>query len=65
VIVPVEVRAPSSTPPAAAVTEHVAQRAYAAEQIEIEFPSGLRLRVRGAADAEALQTILRELSRPC
>jgi transposase len=63
-IVPVEVRAPSSVP-AAVTTEHVAQRALAAEQIEIEFPSGMRLRVRGAADAAALQTILRELSRPC
>lgn len=64
VIVPVEVRVPLSEP-AAAVTERLAQRAFAAEQIEIEFPSGLRLRVRGAADAAALQAILRELSRSC
>lgn len=38
VIVPVEVR-PASSMPAAAVTEHVGQRALAVEQIEIEFPS--------------------------
>ncbi len=64
VIVPVEVRTPSNVP-AAAVTERSVQRTLAAEHIEIEFPSGLRLRVRGAADAEALQAILRELSRSC
>lgn len=64
VIVPVEVRAPvdESLPMTA---QPMASRTYAAEQIEIEFPSGLRLRVRGAADAAALQTILRELARPC
>lgn len=63
-IVPVEVRTPSNVP-AAAVTGRSIQRVLSAEHIEIEFPSGLRLRVRGAADAAALQTILRELSRSC
>jgi len=65
VIVPVEVGIPVSEPRHPTTAHPVVSRTYAAEQIEIEFPSGLRLRVRGAADSEALQTILRELGRPC
>lgn len=35
------------------------------ERVEIEFPSGTRLRIWGGLGTERLQAILRELSRAC
>ena len=35
------------------------------ERVEIEFPSGTRLRIWGGLGTERLQAILRELSGPC
>lgn len=35
------------------------------ESIEVEFPSGPRLKVWGSADPQTLQAIIRELARPC
>jgi transposase len=35
------------------------------QRVEIEFPSGTRLRIWGGLGTERLQAILRELSGPC
>jgi transposase len=35
------------------------------ESIEVEFPSGPRLKVWGSANPQTLQAIIRELARPC
>lgn len=35
------------------------------EQIEVEFPSGLRLRIRGGTQADTLRDLIRELARQC
>lgn len=63
-LLPVQIHVPMKTMPQEA---HAAPAAAASqpERVEIEFPSGTRLRIWGGLGTERLQAILRELSGPC
>ena len=63
-LLPVQIHVPMKTTPQEA---HAAPAAAASqpERVEIEFPSGTRLRIWGGLGTERLQAILRELSGSC
>lgn len=62
-LLPVEIR-----PPAGEDAESGSRTQSEPEPVgsmEIQFPGGQRLTVRGRIDAKALRVLVRELSRPC
>jgi transposase len=61
VVLPVEVR---EIPRASDVDAQVAQPLHSPERIEIEFPTGARLKIWGGS-AETVRAVIRELVRPC
>ena len=63
-LLPVQIHVPVKAVPQEA---HAAAAAPAAQpqRVEVEFPSGARLRIWGGLGRERLQAILRELSAPC
>jgi transposase len=63
-LLPVQIHVPMKTAPQEAGAAP-ASPASQPERVEIEFPSGTRLRIWGGLGTERLQAILRELSGPC
>ena len=62
-LLPVKIR-----PPAAEDTEHSSRGENEPEPVgcmEIQFPGGQRVTVRGRIHAKMLRVLIRELSRPC
>ena len=63
-LLPVQIHVPMKTAPQEARAAP-ASPASQPERVEIEFPSGTRLRIWGGLGTERLQAIVRELSGPC
>ncbi len=63
-LLPVQIHVPMKAAPQEARAAPVSP-APQPERVEIEFPSGTRLRIWGGLGTERLQAILRELSGPC
>ena len=63
-LLPVQIHVPMKVAPQEARAAPVSP-ASQPERVEIEFPSGTRLRIWGGLGTERLQAILRELSGPC
>ena len=62
-LLPVQIHVPMKAAPQEARAAPVSPAQP--ERVEIEFPSGTRLRIWGALGTERLQAMLRELSGPC
>ena len=62
-LLPVQIHVPMKAAPQEARAAPVSPAQP--ERVEIELPSGTRLRIWGALGTERLQAILRELSGPC
>ena len=63
-LLPVQIHVPLKAPPQEGRAAPVSP-ASQPERMEIEFPSGTRVRIWGGLGTERLQAILRELSGPC
>ncbi len=63
-LLPVQIHVPMKAAPQEARAAAVSP-ASQPERVEIEFPSGTRLRIWGGLGTERLQAILRELAGPC
>ena len=63
-LLPVQIHVPMKAAPQEARAAPVSP-APQPERVEIEFPSGTRLRIWGGLGTDRLQAILRELSVPC
>ena len=63
-LLPVQIHVPMKAAPQEARAAPVSP-APQPERVEIEYPSGTRLRIWGGLGTERLQAILRELSGPC
>jgi transposase len=62
-LLPVRVEPPAASEPAARGKE--VSDAEPGGCMEIQFPGGARVKVRGAVDEKVLRALVRELSRPC
>jgi transposase len=63
-LLPVQIHVPMKPAPQEARAAPVSP-ASEPQRVEIEFPSGTRLRIWGGLGTERLQAIVRELSEPC
>jgi transposase len=63
-LLPVQIHVPMKAAPQEARAAPVSP-ASEPQRVEIEFPSGTRLRIWGGLGTERLQAIVRELSGPC
>jgi transposase len=63
-LLPVQIRQPASDQAERGVRS-ASRSQDAIGRMEIEFPGGQRLKVRGRIEAEALRVVIRELLRPC